>query len=276
MECTGELGRFLADHGVHHQQHLIGLHGATDAHHLLHHRRVDLEASRRVDDDRVKAPVAAVGEAGGGNRLRWRVSPQAEDLNADLPTQGLQLIDGRRPIHVGRHQQRAAPLLPQVQPQLGGGGGLACPLQACHQHHGWGFGRPGQGGLAAAHHLHQLVVDDLDELLIGGDPSHHLGAEGGLAHLIDELLHHRQADVGLKQRPAHIPQGCVDVALADGRLTAETTDGLLEPLGQFLEHQAVGDGGLATLETGSRTGTFQDPGLKSATSQPPPGCGCST
>jgi hypothetical protein len=45
--------------------------------------------------------------------------------------------------------------------------------------------------------------------------SEHLGAERALAHRGDEVLDHRQRDVGLEQRDPHLAQGRGDVGLAE-------------------------------------------------------------
>ena len=91
-----------------------------------------------------------------------------------------------------------------VKMGLGGGGGFTGALQAGHQHHGGGLFGLRQGRIGPAHHLNKLLVDKLDELLIGADATHHIGAEGFLAHLSDEAFDHRQADVGIQQGAAHV------------------------------------------------------------------------
>ena len=142
VEGAGEFGRLLADHRIHHQQHLVRGHGAADPHHLLHHREVDLEAASRVDNHGVEAFFAALGHAGGGNVLGFGLGAKAEHLHSDLVAQGAQLLDGGGPVDIGGHQQGAAPLLLEVQAQLGCGGGLAGALQAGHQNHRGGHGGP--------------------------------------------------------------------------------------------------------------------------------------
>ena len=88
VEGPGEFGRLLADHRIHHQQHLVGGHGAADPHHLLHHREVDLQAAGRVDDHGVEAFFAALGHASGGDVLGLGLGAEAEHLHADLVAQG--------------------------------------------------------------------------------------------------------------------------------------------------------------------------------------------
>ena len=88
VEGPGEIGGLLADHRIHHQQHLVGLHGLTDPHHLLHHRRVDLESASGVYQHRVEALLAGLGDAGGGYVLGLGFGAKAEYLHADLGAQG--------------------------------------------------------------------------------------------------------------------------------------------------------------------------------------------
>ena len=54
-------------------------------------------------------------------------------------------------------------------------------------------------------------MHQLDELLVGADASHYLGANRLAPHLLHEVLHHRQAHVRLQQGAAHLPEGPVDV-----------------------------------------------------------------
>ena len=241
VEGAGEIGGLLANHRIHHQQHLVGLHGIADPHHLLHHRGIDLQPAGGIHQHRVVALLFGLAEAGGGDLLGLGLRAEAEYLHTDLGAQGFELIDGGRPIHVGGHQQRLAALLLEVQPQLGGGGGFASPLQAGHQHHAGtaGFAALGQGGIGATHGLHQLFVHHLDELLVGADPPHHLRPEGLAPHLINEILHHRQAHIGLQQGAPHVLQGRFDVGFTDGGLTPEGLDGVIEALGQFVEHRGL-------------------------------------
>ena len=237
MERAGELGRLLADHRVDHQQHLVGLHRLADPHHLFHHRRVDLQSTGGVDQHGVEAFGFCFFDAGGSDVLRFGVSPQAEHLHTDLLPQGAQLLNGGGPINIGSHQQGLAPLLLEVQAQLGGGGGLASPLQTRHQDHGGGLLSAGQGGVLATHGEHQLFVDQLDELLIRADTAHHFGTDRLAPHLLDEVLDHQQAHIRLQQGATHLLERFVDVRLRNRGLTPQALDGVFKTLGKFVEHQ---------------------------------------
>ena len=201
MEGPGEIGGFLANHGIHHQQHLVGGCGFADPHHLLHHRLIDLEPAGGVHQHGVEALCLGLGNAGSSNGFGFGIGPEAEHLHPDLAAQGGQLVDGRGAINVGGDHQGPAALLLEVEAKFGGGRGFAGSLQARHQHHRGAFAFPfglGEGGVFAAHGLHQLLVHQLDEFLVGADAPHHFCPHGLAAHLFDKLLHHRQADVGFQ------------------------------------------------------------------------------
>ena len=55
VERLGDADRFLAGHGVGHEQDLGRIDLVLDVDELLHHRLVDLQAAGGVDDDRVVA-----------------------------------------------------------------------------------------------------------------------------------------------------------------------------------------------------------------------------
>ena len=71
-------------------------------------------------------------------------------------------------------------------------------------------------------------MDHLDELLIRADPAHHLGTDGLLADLSDEVLDHRQAHIRLQQGATHILQRPIDVGFADLVLAFQPLDRILK------------------------------------------------
>ena len=93
----------------------------------------------------------------------------AEDRHADLLADDLELLDGRRPLEVGGDEHRLAPLARQQPGQLAAGRRLARALQpAEHQDRRPGLLEPDRR-IDRPHQLDQLVVDDLDDLLLGPD-----------------------------------------------------------------------------------------------------------
>ena len=101
VERLGHADRFLASHGVGHEQDLGRLHAVADIDQLLHQAVVDLEAAGGVDDDRVVAALAGIAQRVGGDVDRVLAGAFLIDGNADLLAQRLQLVDGGRAIDIG-------------------------------------------------------------------------------------------------------------------------------------------------------------------------------
>src|SRR6185503_3720122 len=87
-----------------------------------------------VEDDRVEALLARAREAllNGLDRVG---ALRAEDRHLDLAAELLELVDRGRALQVGLDEGGLAPLLPQEQRELRGGGALARALQAGEQDH---------------------------------------------------------------------------------------------------------------------------------------------
>ena len=63
-----------------------------------------------------------------------------------------------------------------------------------------------------------------DQRLARRQAADNFGAERGGTHRVDEVLHHRQRDVGFEQRDAHFAQRFLDVRLGKARLAANGLD----------------------------------------------------
>jgi hypothetical protein len=61
---------------------------------------------------------------------------------------------------------------------------------------------------------------------------------GAASRPLDEVLHHRQRDVRLEQRHAHLPQRVADVVLGDAAAPLEGVAGTRQAVSQVLEHGA--------------------------------------
>ena len=164
---------------------------------------------------------------------------QGGDL--DLRAEHRELFLRRGPRHVERrHQRLLAVLLADILGELGGGRRLARALQADHHHHDR---RPGievqifrNRAVAAAEHLDQLVMDDLDDLLSGGDRAQHIVPDRLFGHGIDEPPRHGKRDVCFEQRDAHLAHRLAHVRLAQRAATAQAVEHVTEAVGQIVEH----------------------------------------
>ena len=221
VEGLGHVDGFLTGHGVHHQQGLVHLNGFLDAHQLVHQRVIDLQTARGIQNHDVIAVVLCVSHRFLGDEFGLFVS-HLEHRNARLLTHDAQLVNGCGTVDVTGHQHGAAALTAVELAQLGRVGGLAVALQAAHHNDGLAFVFQAQIlRLIAAHELGQLLVDDLDHLLGGGQAFHDLLPHGPLGHLIAEILGDLVVDIGLQQRHAHFPHGGLDVLLVQLALAAQ-------------------------------------------------------
>ena len=73
-------------------------------------------------------------------------------------------------------------------------------------------------------------------------------ADRALADAGDEILDHRQRDVGLEQRDPDVAQRRLDVGLAQGAAALEAVEHGAETTGQTFEHQRASRNGLQTAE----------------------------
>ena len=175
-------------------------------------------STRRVSKPSSLAFARPAAIASGWHRT------EAEDLDTDLPAKGLQLFNSRRPVDIRPHHQSPPPLVLEMQSEFGGGRGLTCTLQTGHQHHRGGLRGLGERCVIATHHLHELLVDHLNELLVRADAPHNLSANGLLPDVGDEILHHRKADIGLKKGTTHVLQRPLHIGFADLVLAFQPLD----------------------------------------------------
>jgi hypothetical protein len=80
------------------------------------------------------------------------------------------------------------------------------------------------GGDLAAQHVDQAVIDDLDHLVGRLDRADDRLARSAFLGLADEVLDHRQGDVGFQQGDANLAQRLVDVFLGQHAATAEAVE----------------------------------------------------
>ena len=91
-------------------------------------------------------------------------------------------------------------------------------------------------GLALAHQLRQLVVDDLHDLLAGRQALEDLLAERPLTDGGDEVAHHREVDVRLEQREPDLAHRTRDRLLVELALLAQVAEGALQLVREAVEH----------------------------------------
>jgi hypothetical protein len=79
-------------------------------------------------------------------------------------------------------------------------------------------------------------VHDLHDLLARVEPLQDVLSGRALAHLGDEVLDHLEIDVRLEQREADLAHRLRDRLLVEAALAAEVAEGVLEFVGEGVEH----------------------------------------
>ena len=145
-----------------------------------------------------------------------------KDWQVQLAAHDLQLLNGGGTVHIaGRQQGALRVLLPHQSGKLCSGGGLAGALEAYHHHNGGAVVGHGELGGAAAHQIRQFLVDDLDDLLGGGQAVQHIGADGPLRDSGHKVLDHLVAYIGFQQGQADFPHGLPDVVFRQAALAPQ-------------------------------------------------------
>ena len=224
-EGLGRVDRVLTLHGIDHKQRLHRFEHAVELLDFAHQRFVNGQATSGVDQQHVKVVSFGVVERGARDVGGLLVGRAGEPLGPGLGGHGLELLDGRRAVHVARDGEHLLfALLDQVLGQLGGGGGFTRTLQTGHQDDRRRLGREVDVGHALAHGGGEFSVDDAHQDLARREGAHHLFAQGLGLDAGDEVAHHRQGHVGLKQGHAHLAQHLGHVVFGDAGLAAQGFD----------------------------------------------------
>ena len=93
--------------------------------------------------------------------------------------------------------------------------------------------------MTAAHEVCEFPVDDADQGLARCQRTDDLLADGLGPDLGNEVLDHRQRDVGLQQRHAHLAQCLLDIVLGQAGLATQFLDDTGEALGKVVQHVGI-------------------------------------
>ena len=223
-EGFGDVHRFLTDHRVGHEQDFVGVDGFLRLFEFLHQLFVDLQAARGIVNHEVEAVVLRVLVAVLDDFDRVALA-FVVDGDADGLAEHLQLLDCRRAVHVGRHEE-GLPLLLAAHPE----GDFTCKgrftgtLEARHHDaHRRGAGEVDFLGFAT-HDVHEFVVDDLHDLLTGGHRGEDFASEGLFLDGLHEIAGHVEVHVGFEEGAAHFAQRFGDVFFGKLALPAQVLE----------------------------------------------------
>ncbi len=238
VELLGDVDGVLAGQAVDDEQGLVRAGGVADGGDLGHQLVVDVQAAGGVEHDDVVAAEGGLLLGAFGDRDGVLAGDDRQGVDADLGAEDRELLHRRRAAGVERgHEHALALALLPAAGELGGGRGLARALQADHQHRGGGrVDLEGGGGGVAGEDVDELVVDDLDDLLAGGDRLGDGLAAGLVVDSLDEIAGDRERDVGLEQGDADLAQRGRDVLVGERALAGELVEDAGEPAAEGLEH----------------------------------------
>ena len=195
VECLGGVDRILAGHRVHHEQSFLRLDFVLDIANLAHHVLVHGKTACGIHNHHIESVLPCMTNRILSNLHRVFFLSLGEHRNADLLPQGLQLVDSRRTIDIGRHQQRFLVLLAfQEISQLGRVGRLTGALQPRHQNHRR-VNLQVQFRCLASHQDGQLVVHNLDHHLAGRNGGQHVLPHGLFLDRISKLFGNLIVDI---------------------------------------------------------------------------------
>ena len=238
-ERLRRVDRVLADHRVDDEQDLVGVDRVADVGGLLHQLGIDAQPAGGVDDHDVVHLLVGVHDRAAGHvhRVADAVAGlRREHRHAGALADDLQLGHGVRPLEVGGDEHRLVALRLEPVGELAGQRRLSGALQAGeHDDRRRVLREPQPPGLAAED-LDELLVDDLDDLLRRVERLVHLDAARPLAHRLDEVLDHRQGDVGLEQCDPDLAGRGVDVGVGQLALAAQVLERGGEAVLQGGEH----------------------------------------
>ena len=238
VEVLGRGDGVLAGEPVHDQQRLARGGRVADPLDLGHQGVVDGEPAGGVEHDHVVAAERGLlfGAFGDGDGVLARHDGQGVD--ADLEAEDGELFHRGRALRVERgHQHALAVAVLEAFGELGGRRRLARALEAHDEDRGRRVVDAQSGrALVAGEDADQLVMDDLDDLLAGGDRFGDGLAFGLLGDGLDEVAGDGEGDVGLQQGHADFAQRGRDVVVAERALFGELAEDAGKPVGQVLEH----------------------------------------
>ena len=168
-------------------------------------------------------------------RLHGVAAVERPDGDLDLLAELLELVDRGRALQVAGDEPRALPVLAQEQRELRGGSRLARALEPGEEDHGRRAAEC-KPRVAGAHERGQLLVDDLHDLLAGGQALQDVLAERTLFDGVREVTGDFEVDVRLEQREADLAHRLGDRLLVEASATADSTERGLELVGEGVEH----------------------------------------
>ena len=236
IEAARHIHRILTRHRIRHEEDLRGMDQRLDSFELIHHRRIDGEPPRGIDDDHLITVPPGLVHSLHANRNRILRTGGIEDSGPDLLTQNLQLLHGGGPVDVRGDQINLFTLGGNQARQLARGRRLSATLKTGQHDRRRDAAAEFQLAAHPAHQFNQSVVNDLDHLLSGGNALQDLLPDGPLPDLLDEIPDDPEIHIGLKQGHADLLQGRLDILLVQTSAPLQFPEDAVQFIGKILKH----------------------------------------
>ena len=201
MKALRDIHRFLAGHGVGHQQGLMRLERRFHPFQVGHQLGVDLQTTGGINHCNITAPLLRFGDPGlgNGNRVGSRAVVRGRiDRNAELLGENGELIDSGRTKGICRNQVRGTLAFEgQIAGEFPRGRRFSGTVQANEQNDDRGPGRQIQLGLLSTQERDQFGIDDFNELLAGRQAGEHVLTKGLRPNPFDQVFDHAKIDICL-------------------------------------------------------------------------------
>jgi len=195
----------------------------------------------RIEDQRIIAIEFGIPVRRRTNIHRILIGARIEDRNTKLPANGFQLLDRRRAIDVGRHQQRIALFLAQLECQLATGRGFTGALQATkNNRHRWPCRQVEAIVDPLAHQPPKLFTHDLDDLLCGRETFQDLLSDRPLADGGDKILDDAKIDISLQEDQSDLAKGVLYIIFSQPAVATELLENRVEFFRQIVKHAGPG------------------------------------
>ena len=202
-----------------------------------HHFFVDRQTAGSVDEQHIVVMPLCPVKRRQGNRLRLLAGGRREEINAGLPGHRLQLLNSRRTVNVaGNDQNLLFVIFLEELAELADRGRLARPLQAGHQDNRRRLRIEVDTFMRVTHQAGQFGMHDADQGLPGTQRADDFLADRLFLDGGNELLDHRQGDVGLEQRHADFAQGIGNIGFSQAGFALERLHDAGKAIGQVIEH----------------------------------------
>jgi hypothetical protein len=217
--------RILARHAVDDEQRLDRSDRGAQRANFVHHRFVDVQPARRVDEQHVVESAPRFVDGSFRDVHRRLVRRSRRDVDPELLAEPRELQHRGGTMHVGADHQRALALA-RLEPQrkLRRSRRLAGALKPREQHDRRRLRAQVERTHALAHHAHEFLVDHADERLARRQALVDLEPDRSRLDGLREFLDDRKRDVRLEQRHAHLPQRVGDVLFSQPSAAAQAFD----------------------------------------------------